>query len=138
MRKSWGLTEKILSGEKKIESRWYQHKARPWDHISANDTIYFKDSGEPIKIRALVKKVLQFENLNPNKVKEILEKYAEDDGIERDKINAYFEMFKNKKHCLLIFLKDAESIKPFRINKSGFGSMAAWLIVDSIDKIKLR
>lgn len=24
MRKSWGLTDKILSGQKKIESRWYK------------------------------------------------------------------------------------------------------------------
>ena len=23
MKKSWGLTDKILSGQKKIESRWY-------------------------------------------------------------------------------------------------------------------
>jgi len=26
MRKAWGLTDKILSGQKKIESRWYSVK----------------------------------------------------------------------------------------------------------------
>jgi len=33
MRKSWGLTDKILNGRKKIESRWYFVKYRPWDSI---------------------------------------------------------------------------------------------------------
>ncbi|MDO8559127.1 MAG: hypothetical protein Q7R84_02240 [bacterium] len=33
MKKSWGLTEKILSGQKKIESRWYLSKRSPWDTI---------------------------------------------------------------------------------------------------------
>jgi len=29
MKKSWKLTEKILSGEEKIESRWYKSKYSP-------------------------------------------------------------------------------------------------------------
>ena len=71
MKKSWGLTEKILSGEKKIESRWYMIRCAPWDRIKGTDTVYFKNSGEPITIKALVTKVLQFSDLNQKKVKEI-------------------------------------------------------------------
>lgn len=72
MRKSWGLTDKILTGEKKIESRWYLNRSRPWNNIGNNDTVYFKDSGSPIKLRAVVDQVVQFDNLTPNKVSEIL------------------------------------------------------------------
>ena len=56
MRKSWGLTQKILTGQKKIESRWYKNKYRPWNQIQKGDVIYFKDSGEPVTIKATVKK----------------------------------------------------------------------------------
>ena len=56
MKKSWKLTEKILSGEKKIESRWYKSKYPPWGKIKKGDIIYFKDSGEPVSIKAKVEK----------------------------------------------------------------------------------
>ena len=139
MRKSWGLTQKILSGEKTIESRWYMNRYKPWSDIKQGDIVYFKDSGDPVKIRATVNRVIQFEGLTPQKVKEILNQYAKADGLGVNKkdINSYFELFKNKKYCLLIFLKDPEEVKPFEIDKSGFGSMAAWITVDNLDRIKV-
>ena len=60
MKKSWGLIGKIISGEKKIESRWYKSKRSPWGKIEKGDTVYFKDSGEPVSIKAKVKKVISF------------------------------------------------------------------------------
>jgi ASC-1-like (ASCH) protein len=96
MRKSWKLTDKILSGKKKIESRWYVSRYPPWNMIKENDTIYFKDSGEPVTIKAKAGKVLQFSNLNPDKVKDLLQKYYELDGIERQDIPKYLELFKDK------------------------------------------
>jgi len=136
MRKSWGLTDKILSGQKKIESRWYSVKYKPWDSIKEGETVYFKDSGAPVRIKAEVRKVLQFSDLTSEKVKEILEKYGDDDGLEREKIPEFFEMFKNKKYCILIFLKSPQAIEPFEIDKTGFGAMSAWIAVDNICKIK--
>jgi ASC-1-like (ASCH) protein len=137
MRKSWGLTKKILTGEKTVESRWYMNRYKPWGNINRGDTIYFKDSGDPVSIKATVDKVMQFENLTPAKVKKILHKYAVADGLGVNKrdINSYFELFKNKKYCLLIFLKDPKKIKPFKIDKSGFGAMAAWITVNDLNEV---
>ncbi len=136
MRKSWGLTEKILSRQKKIESRWYSTKRKPWDSIKRGETIYFKDSGEPVKIKAEVGKVMQFFDLIPSKVREILNKYGEDDGLEQAKVSEFFKRFKDKKYCILIFLKNPTKVKPFQINKAGFGTMSAWITVDRVFKIK--
>lgn len=135
MKKSWGLVPKILSGEKKIESRWYKNKYSPWGKIKEGERVYFKDSGSLVSLKAEVEKVLQFSDLDELKVREILEKYAKDDGIEQDK-EKFFEMFKKKNYCMLIFLKYPEKIEPFKIDKKGFGAMAAWLCVDDINKIK--
>ena len=137
MKKSWGLTDKILSGQKKIESRWYKNKARPWDKIKKGDTVYFKNSGEPVKIKAEVSGVMQFEDLTPKLVKDIFNKYGKDDGIEKTDFSEFFEMFKNKKYCLLVFLKNPVEIKPFEIDKTGFGAMSAWITVDDINRIKM-
>ncbi len=132
MKKSWGLTQKILSGEKKIESRWYTSRVAPWDRIKPGDMAYFKDSGEPVSIRAEVRKVLQFFDLTPQKVKEILDQYGNDDGINHEDIPKYFEMFKHKNYCILIFLENPQAVQPFQINKKGFGAMSAWITVEDI------
>ena len=136
MKKSWNLTQKILSGEKTIESRWYKNKMPPFDKINIGDTVYFKDSGGPVKIKAVVSDVRQFSDLTPEKVHKILEEYGGSDGIEKQRISYFFETFKNKKYCVLIFLKDPVAIRPFRINKKGYGLMSAWICINKIDDIK--
>jgi len=136
MKKSWGLTEKILDGRKKIESRWYLSKRAPWNKIKKDETVYFKNSGEPVKMKAEVAKVLQFCDLTPKKVKELLNKYGNADGLEKAKIPEFFKLFKDKKYCLLIFLKNPVKIRTFDIDKTGFGAMSAWITVDKIDRIK--
>ena len=138
MRKSWGLTQKILTGQKRIESRWYKVKCAPWNRIKSGEIIYFKDSGEPVTIKAEVGKVIQFDSLNPEKVKKILNEYGDADGIEKKEISKFFKIFKDKKYCILIFLKNPQEIKPFEIDKAGFGAMSAWICVDNIDKLRLN
>ncbi|MBI4028895.1 MAG: hypothetical protein HY376_00840 [Candidatus Blackburnbacteria bacterium] len=137
MRKSWGLTEKILSGEKVIESRWYKFKRLPWNQIKPGGTVYFKNSGEPVKLKATVEKVVQFEDLTQGKVREILEEYGKLDGITDKEIPRYFELFKHKKYCILIFLESVKPVSPFNINKAGFGAMSAWVTVSDIAQIKV-
>ena len=136
MRKSWNLTHKILTGEKTIESRWYFNKYPPWDNIKPGETVYFKDSGEPVTIKARASKVLQFPNLTPQKVRKILDDYGGADGIAIENVSKFFQQFKYKRYCILIFLKNAEKIKPFFIDKRGFGMMSAWLTVENINHIK--
>ncbi|MCX6798298.1 MAG: hypothetical protein NTX66_03770 [Candidatus Falkowbacteria bacterium] len=136
MKKSWGLTDKILNGQKKIESCWYSLKCQPWGNIKKGEMVYFKDSGEPVRLRAEVSRVKQFADLTPQKVKDILSKYGQADGLEAVKIPEFWARFKNKKYCLLIFLKNVIKVKPFEINKTGFGTMAAWITVPDIAKLK--
>jgi ASC-1-like (ASCH) protein len=137
MRKSWNLTSKILTGKKKIESRWYKTKYPPWNMIKSGDIVYFKDSGEPVTIKATVDKVIQFSGITPEKVREILDNYGNDDGIEKCDIPKFFEMFKDKKYCILIFLRGPKRIEPFDVDKTGFGAMSSWITVDDIDQIKV-
>ncbi|HIH39807.1 TPA: hypothetical protein HA219_03760 [Candidatus Woesearchaeota archaeon] len=137
MKKSWGLIQKILSGDKVIESRWYKSKRAPWNKIKEGEIVYFKDSGNPVTISTEVDKVLQFSDLSPSKVSRILKQYGKDDGLSADKIPNFFQLFRDKKYCMLIYLKNPEKIKPFKINKKGFGAMSAWISIDNVNKIKV-
>lgn len=138
MKKSWHLTEKILSGEKTVECRWYMNRAVPWGKVKAGDTLYFKDSGEPVRIKAKVARVLQFDDLSPVRVRTLLKTYGKRDGIEKKDIREFFKRFKNKRRCIIVFLKDPKRVKPFDIDKTGFGMMSAWIATPKVEKIKKR
>jgi ASC-1-like (ASCH) protein len=138
MKGSWGLTPKILSGEKKIESRWYLSKRPPLGKVNPGDTIYFKDSGRPISLTSKVSRVKLIEDLTPSKVKRTLAIYGKDDGIAKSEIQKFYGMFKDKKYCMLIFLKNPKKVSPFSINKKGFGAMSAWITVKNINTIKIN
>lgn len=138
MKKSWGLLEKILQGEKKIESRWYKTRRLPWGKIKAGDIIYFKNTSEPVSVRAEVEKIEQHEGLEAERVKEILEKYGKDDGIPKKQLGRYYQLFKDKKYCILIFLKKAQRVFPFNVSKKGFGMMASWITVEKIKDLSVK
>jgi hypothetical protein len=138
MKKSWGFIPKILSGEKTIESRWYRKRITPWNKIFPGDTVYFKNSGEPVVARATVAKVKQFENLTPHRVESILARYSRKSlGLYGKPPPAILDYVKGKKYCLLIFLKDARPVESFEVDKTGFGAQAAWLTVDKPDDVKI-
>lgn len=125
------LLGRILSGEKTIESRWYVSRRTPWNMIAPNDTVYFKESGDPIVAKALVEKAI-FVELTPAVVKGLLREYG-----DRICLTAQaYEGLKDKRYSILIFLKDVERIEPFEIDKSGFGSMAAWITTQRVSSLR--
>nr|AQS33596.1 hypothetical protein [uncultured archaeon] len=127
-----GWLGKILSGEKTIESRWYKHKKAPFMAINKKDTIYFKETGKQVGVKSGISDVMFFDNLDKNKIEEIIRKYGKQICISNN--DASELMY--KKYCTLIFLKGVEVIKPFSIDKKGYGNMCAWISVDNIDKLK--
>lgn len=138
MKKSWGLLPKIITGQKTIESRWYKSRYRPWDSIRSGEAIYFKDAGSPITAKCTVDRILQFSDLTPVKVGEILRQYGREIGIDGQDVQSHFEEFKDKKYCLLIFLRNPTEVSPFQIDKRGFGAMSAWISVGDIKAIRIK
>ena len=128
------ILSKILSGEKTIESRWYKFPKPPYRSVKPNDTVYFKNSGEPVTAQARVKDVMFFAGLDKKRFNDIILKYGSRICIGPE----YWDIVKDKNFCTLIFFKDVKQIRPFDIDKTGYGNMAAWITLDSINKIKRR
>lgn len=129
----------IVAGRKTIESRWYVNKVAPWDRIFAGDTIYFKESGRPATAKAYVSKVLQYDNLNPEKIKEIITKYGKHiaPNLPEEEFFVWAQNHTDKNYCILMFLEDVTKIPPFDIDKKGFGAASAWLVVGGIEKARV-
>ena len=135
MKKSWGLIPKILSGEKTIESRWYQTKRAPWGRIRRGDIIYFKNTGGPVVAKAMVRGVLQFEIGSADEASKIVRTHGKQIGLTDADLHAWK---KAPKYCVLAFLECPEEIpEPFHIRKSGFGTGAAWLTMEDISAIRI-
>ena len=129
-----GLIPRILSGEKYIESRWYLRRTRPWNRIDSGDVIYFKDAGKPVSARAVVGRVRQYENPTKKDVARIIEEFGQ--GIGAGFIPGFEERVRNKKYCVLVWLRSPEMVA-FEIDKrkAGIAIGSAWITVDSIGKI---
>lgn len=134
MTPSWKLIPKILSGEKSIESRRYQTRRAPWNTASIGDRLFFKDSGKSITAQATVSRVWQFEIAMMRDVENIVKEFGARIAIVNPNVSTWGKL---PKYCVLIELQNPESIAPFNINKAGFGSGAAWITVDSIDRIRI-
>lgn len=60
--------DRILSGEKTIESRLSLTRREPFGRIAAGDTIYFKERGGPYRAMVIVGGVRSFEGLLPRDI----------------------------------------------------------------------
>jgi ASC-1-like (ASCH) protein len=136
MKKSWGLIPKIISGQKTIESRWYQTRRAPWNEISEGDVVYFKNSGEAITARAEVARVKRFEMRSLADSRMILKRFGKQ-ICAVDTNPATWP--RQPRYCILIFLKNPSLLrKPFRVSKKGFGSATAWLVMKKVRKLPFR
>lgn len=105
--------------------------------IKTGETVYFKNTGEPVTVKATVSKVEQFENLDSTKTAKLLSKYSEQDlGTSEisQEIRKYTE---GKKYAIMIHLEKPQKVNPFNINKSGHGLMSAWLCVKNLGEVKV-
>lgn len=135
MNKSWNLIPKIISGEKSIESRWYQTRRSPWSTIATGDMVFFKNAGEAVVAKAIVSEVMQFEIEKVSDAAAIIKTY----GKEICLVNNNPAMWgKLPKYCILIRLQYPELLQtPFLINKKGFGGPVAWMTVKDVEEIKI-
>lgn len=135
MNPSWKLIPKILSGEKQIESRWYQTRRAPWNRVQKGDVIFFKDSGKPVTVRALVSYVWQFEMSSIKEAQSIVNLYGDKICLIEKNV---FRWKSSPRYCILMKLSHPQKLKkPFHISKRGFGSSTAWITIPHIDSIRI-
>ncbi len=127
----------ILAGKKTIESRWYTTRRAPWNRIKKGETIYFKESGEPVTAKATVQDIIQTDNLTPEKIQTLLKKYEAFLGVPPERMPTWSATLQQKHYSILIFLEKAQTIEPFVVSKKGYGNMAAWISVENITQLQI-
>ena len=101
----------ILSGRKKMECRLTRINCPPFGQIAVGDKILLKESGGPVWACAIARKIWFFENLNPDRVKNIRKRFNH--RIQAD--DAFWNAKENARYATLISLKE---IKKFNSEMS--------------------
>lgn len=109
-----GYIEKILSGEKKIESRFSMNRITPYHKISPGDKVYMQEVGKEVTAVFEVEKALFFDGLTEEKVEEIRAHYGKDICADE----AFWSLKKHSKYATLLYIKAPRPITPFQIHKS--------------------
>ena len=115
----------ILTGKKRVESRFSKVKNPPFGVISSGDLVYIKPSGKDIIGEFRVKKVISFDGISPEDLASIQEKYGK--ALAADKF--YWLSRKDSKYGTLIFIGDCTRFitSPIKIKKT---DLRGWVVLE--------
>ncbi len=117
------VLDKILNGEKTIESRFSRVKSLPFGHISAGDTVYFKLSGGAILGKARINAVEEYDNLTPAHIETLAKNYERELAISVDFLARKLE----SKFASLLFLENVQPCEPWHYKQEG---RSGWIILE--------
>ena len=106
---SSNLAQKILTGEKSIESRFSKAKIAPFGAISSGDLVYIKPTGKEIIGQFKVKRVVFYDGLTQDDLKEIKDKYGKQIAAD----DKFWEEKKDCKYGTLIFITASPKSRNF-------------------------
>lgn len=108
------ILDKILSGEKTIETRFTKNKCAPFKKVAEGDVLFLKAVGEDVIAKTVDKKV---ENhvLSEQKLREIANFYYKDIGVEDSQIERFVLKRKDKNYAVLVWLSEVQDISPFSV-----------------------
>jgi len=120
----------ILTGQKRIESRFTKTKREPFGQVLPGDKLFLKESSGPVCAVAAVAAVKIFENLTPGQITEIKQRY-------NHYIRGSDKYWQSKANCrfgFLVQLKDVKPIEPVRIHKNDW---RAWVVLTAKENFGL-
>ena len=112
----------ILSGRKRVESRFTKTKRYAFGRVLPGDKLFLKVSSGPVCAVATVATVKNFDNLTSKQILELKQRY-------NHYIAGSEEYWQSKMNCrfgFLVWLKDVKAIEPVRIRKKDW---RAWVVL---------
>ena len=109
-----GYIEKLLSGEKRIKSRFSVNRITPFRRIAPGDKVYLQETGKPVTASFTAGEVLFFSDLDEQKIAEIRTTYGP--LICADE--AFWASKQHARYATLIFVERPTLEPPFKVRKS--------------------
>ena len=126
------LLEKLLEGEKVLESRFSNNKISPFGKIKTGDIVVVKKSGGPVMATFITDVVTSYSNLTPIKVEKIRNEHSLTLGLSLN--DPFWNEKTHSKYATIIGIKKLTELPPFLIEKK---DRTGWVIVKTRTKSEL-
>ncbi len=129
-----GELEKLLEGPKTMVIRGAAGRKMPYGRVAAGDVLYFiNNNGEGmIRAKSVVREVFNSEKLSKEESSDLVKKYQS----KLQLTPAQVKRWAGKRYIVLIEVESVRKIAPFAIDRSEFGNMDDWLLVEEIERVK--
>ena len=125
----------LITGEKDIILRGATGRKLPYNRVKKSDVLYFcvNDGSGTIYGKGLVKEVFFSEKLTKEESMEMI-----DNHLERIKLSGKaLSRFYGKRYLSFVFLESFSVLPSFQFDKTAFGNMDDWLLVEDINRVKI-
>jgi hypothetical protein len=125
--------EKLLAGKKTMIVRGAAGRKLPYGRVQENDCVFFiQNKGDGmVRASAVVSHVSNSEKLTEEQSRELLKANQPVLNLTSDQI----ERWAGKRYLVLIEVKDVCPLEPFAIDRSAYGNMDDWLLVENIENV---
>lgn len=127
--------ETLLSRKKTMIIRGATGRKMPYGRVKSGDLLYFINNNAEgvIKAKAKVKNVINSEKMAKEESIALVEEYQD----QLQLTTKQFKRWAGKRYIVLIEVQDVEQLMPFPIDKSDYGNMDDWLLVEDIKSVRI-
>jgi len=127
--------DNILVGSKTMIIRGAAGRKMPYRRVNENDVLYFINNNAEglVKAKGFVSFVFNSDKMTKEESVSLVEKYQPQLQLTNNQIKRWA----GKRYLILIEVKQVEEIEPFKIDKSNYGNMDDWLLVENIESVKI-
>lgn len=122
--------QRILSGQKTVETRFSRHKIPPFNAVHTGDIVYIKEAGKDIIGQFTVKSVISFEALEEKDWQFIKSSYKEQLSLGSEDLDSkFFQTHQAANFGTIIFISKVEQLitSPITFKKS---DRRAWVVLE--------
>lgn len=126
--------ENLLSGSKTMIIRGATGRKLPYGRVDAGDVLYFINNAEgKVRARAKVKSAFHSGKITEDESHALVKKNQPKLSLTEKQIKRWA----GKRYIILIEVADVKEIPPFAIDKSKYGNMDDWLLVENIESVAI-
>ncbi len=125
--------ENLLSGSKTMIIRGATGRKLPHGRVNVGDMLYFINNNAEgtVRAKAKVKSAFHSEKMTAEESQALVKKNQPKLSLTEKQIKRWA----GKRYIVLIEVADVKEIPPFAIDKSRFGNMDDWLLVEKIEAV---
>ena len=126
--------ERLLTGEKTMIVRGATGRKLPYGRVQAGDCLFLiENNGEGlVRASATVSDVFNSEKLTVEQSNELLR--SSQSGLKLTP--EQMKRWSGKRYLVLIGVTQVRAIDPFAIDRSEYGNMDDWLLVENIENVR--